>query len=110
MKKTKQRSRTAIVDTPVAELTTKQTLQHYNAIMIEEFNSKIDLVLEGMESLRHELRVDMAAFRNEVNSRFDLVEAAIKCNSQGIRELNAKMDRLSSRVDDHEERLVQANL
>jgi hypothetical protein len=105
MKKKQGHGKKARTDTPVEELSKKDTIEHYNAIMIEELNSKIDIVIDGLEATKRELRGEISAFRTEVNNRFDMVEAAIKCNADGIRELKTILDRTIIRVDDHEERL-----
>ena len=98
--------------------------EHYNAIMIEDLHSKIDLVIEGLELTRRELRAEIKAVRNDVENQFSLVHAAIRCNADGIRELRTdmqhvknrldrmedKMDHVIDRVDDHEARLTQANM
>lgn len=69
------------------------TVEHYNAIMIEDLHSKIELVIEGLEVLRSEFRREISSFRNEVNGRFDVVEAAIRSHSHEIRNLHSKIDR-----------------
>lgn len=130
----------ATVTTPVNELTREETIEHYNAVMIEEIRSTIRTELEGihsrmdsferkMDSLEKRMdsfenRMDslenrMDSFRIEVNNRFDMLEAAIKCNADGIRELRVDVNHLKNettgikdllihvidRVDDHEVRL-----
>jgi vacuolar-type H+-ATPase subunit I/STV1 len=121
MKKKQGHGKKARTDTPVEELSKKDTIEHYNAIMIEEIRSVVRAELEGMHSRMDSFEGRLESFRNEVNSRFDLVETAIKCNSQAIRELrndmdrrfsemSDKMDHVIDRVDVHEERLTRANL
>lgn len=67
-------------------------VEHYNAIMIEDLHSKIDLVVEGLEGLRSEMksefktvRSEIAALRNDMNSKFSLAYAATRCNADDIR-------------------------
>ena len=96
----------AKVTTPVEQLTPDDTIQHYNAVMIEQLNSKIDIIIEGMESMRVSLENKIEGLRNEMNARFEVVEAAIKCNAEGIRELRAMMHQVIARFDDHEMRIT----
>ena len=39
------------MNTPVEELDTKETIMHYNAVLLEEQNSKFQLVMERMDAL-----------------------------------------------------------
>ncbi len=96
----------ARIRTPVEKLTSEDTIQHYNAIMLEQITSKIDIVIEGMESLRRELRGEVAALRNEMNARFEVVDAAIRCNAHGIKELRSMMHQAIGRLDGHEVRIT----
>ncbi len=96
----------------VKDLTEKEELEHYMSIMMEEFQSKLDLVVEGMEALRSEMRSNIVSVRSEIasvrsdmNNQFSFLNAAIRCNADGIRVLNSKMDHVIARVDDHEERI-----
>lgn len=113
--------------TPVAELSKDDTIAHYNAVLIEHLDSKFDLLIEGFQAFKAEVRSEISAFRNEVYARFDIVEAAIKCNAQAIRELQTDMREvkadikdlqsdmkevkiglrgINNRLDDHEDRIT----
>lgn len=109
----KKKQSKAQVSTPVEQLTPEDSIAHYNAVMIEEIRSTVRTELEGLHTKVDSLENKMGAFRCEVNARFDTVEAAIKVNAQGIRELQTRMnhvehkiDRIIDRVDDHEERIT----
>ena len=137
--KTKKKSKATIM-TPVAELSPSETNVHYSAVMIEEIRSSQKLVIEHMDGVEARLERKIEAvdnkledFRNEVNlrfkkvdARFDILEAAIKCNADGIRELQKDMkvvktdirelqgdmkevksalSRIEPLIDNHEERL-----
>ena len=100
--------------TPVAELSRNDTIEHYNAVMIEDIRSSVKLLSEGMTSLRSELKGEISSLRTEMNGRFDVVEAAIRCNADNIRELQNDMkdvktslSRIEPLIDEHEERLTR---
>ena len=84
--KSKRKSKATIM-TPVAELSPNDTIEHYNAVMIEDIRSTVKLLSEGMTTLRSELKGEISSLRTEMNGRFDVVEAAIRCNADPIREL-----------------------
>lgn len=118
------------VNTPVEDLGPNGRVAHYNAILLESVNSKMDQVIEGVDSFRVSVDQKIGGLRDEMNGRFDIVEAAIRMNSQDIRglktdvstlktdvrgiksemhemetRLSAKIDRITDRVDNHEERI-----
>lgn len=70
--------RKAKVDTPVEELDQKQTLEHYKAVQIEDFQSKIDLVVENMSSIEGSFRKEIDDIRSEMNQRLSVVEGAVR--------------------------------
>ena len=88
----KPRDESKPIDTPVGELGEKDTIMHYNAVMLEEIKSKMELVIEYMATIKHGLEQKIEELRNEMNQRFDA--------------LNYKIDKIATRVDDHETRLV----
>jgi|GEM_PF-6718520 len=53
------------VDTRVEELKGEETLAHYNSVMLEDINSKMDLVLESVADFKREL--------SELNAKIDQV-------------------------------------
>lgn len=113
------KKRKATVTTPVRELTGNESIEHYNAIMIEEIRSVVRSELEGIHARMDAFENKLESFRIEVNGRFNVVEAAIRCNADAIRELRVDVNRLknemtevkgilnhvANRVDDHEERV-----
>jgi cytochrome c556 len=83
--------------------------QRYMEILLEEIRGKFDLVLEGHESLRGEIR----ELARRTDERFDLVDLKFAALSHRIdtveQRLDAKIDaveqRLSARID-----AVESNL
>ncbi len=109
-----QKKSKATIMTPVAELSPSDTIEHYNAVMIEDIQSSVRLVAEGMDTIRVELKSEISSLRTEMNDRFDVVEAAIKCNADNIREVQTDMkdvktslSRIEPRIDGQEERLTE---
>lgn len=96
----------ATVRTPVEQLQPNETIEHYNAVMIEDIRSIVNTAVEGLNSRMDSLENKIDTLRSEMNARFEIVEAAIKCNAQGIRELREMMHHIIHRVDDHEERIT----
>lgn len=74
-------------------------------IFFEEFQSRLDMVLEAVTSLRTEIKNEIAEFRAEVNERFCLVEAAIKRLDVRVSRVEARLDRVEARLDRVEARL-----
>lgn len=77
---------------PVKDLSHDEELKHYMSIMIEDFHSKLDLVVEGMNVMRRELEAkidsvksDVATLRDDMNNQFSFLHSAIRCNADGIR-------------------------
>lgn len=113
------------------EKVAKKSEGHYNAILLEDISSKMDQVIEGMENTKHELRAEIGEFREHVDHRFAILEAAVTAHSKILAErgaqldshdtkldhlekslhqmedrLSAKIDKIAVRVDDHEGRIV----
>ena len=65
-KQKKGRGREAKVNTPIEELDQKETLMHYNAVLIEEQNSKFQLVLERMDALSEQVDRKIEALRDDM--------------------------------------------
>lgn len=106
----------------------RRTPSHCNAVLLEDIRSKMELVIEGMNTTRSELKCEIGDFRKEVNQRFEIVESAIKHNSEKIENvrtelkseiqdvrtelkdvetrLSGKIDKVGARVDNHEKRIT----
>ncbi|MFA4973782.1 MAG: hypothetical protein WC683_14315 [bacterium] len=116
MLKKKARAKEARVDTPVEELNQKETLMHYNAVLIEDQNSKFRLVLERMDVLTTEVREnsrDMKALRtshDESNMRLSNLELVFRGLKDDIldmeRRICSKINRITERCEKHDCRLT----
>ncbi|MFA4873916.1 MAG: hypothetical protein WC956_06385 [bacterium] len=106
------------IDTPVGELSEKDTIMHYNAVLLEELKSKMDFVIEFMQASVSELnrkidalnyKVDMMAIEfdkklqaleERLTRRFDVKLDALE------ERLTARIDKIAVRLDDHEGRIA----
>ncbi len=100
------------IDTPIDELDARETMMHYNAVLMEDLRSKMDLVLENAEDATRGLSQKIDSLRCHMDQRFMLVEKAIRCNKDEIERLRGcmgivevKLDRLAKRYDAHEGRI-----
>ena len=58
--------------TPLDRLNEKETLMHYNAVLMEDIKSKFELIIEGMESMRVEFDRQLEAIRNEFDQKLQI--------------------------------------
>jgi hypothetical protein len=98
------------IDTPVGELGEKDTIMHYNAVMLEDLKSKMELVIEFMETVGSELKREIAQLdrkiedlRAEMNLKFDALNFKIDKVEE---RLTLRIDKVAARLDDHDTRLV----
>lgn len=64
---------------------------HYNAILLEDISSKMDQVIEGMESTKQELRAEIGEFREHADHRFAVLEAAVTAHTKQIHDLTSEV-------------------
>ena len=95
------------------QLTPDDTIQHYNAVMIEDIRSIVDTAVEGLSSRMDSLEGKISSldtkfdsFRKDVEIQFEILGAEVRRNSQGIKELRAIMHRIIDNVDSQEERIA----
>lgn len=74
--------------------------QRYMEILLEEIRGKFDLVLEGHESLRSEIR----ELARRTDERFDLVDLKFEAISHRI---DAVEQRLDAKIDSVEQKLIE---
>ncbi len=68
----------ARLDTPVEKLGKKETLMHYNAILIEELNAKMQLVLECVKASHEETGRRFVSLEEKFEQRFTALELALR--------------------------------
>jgi peptidoglycan hydrolase CwlO-like protein len=106
------------VDTPVDKLGEKDTIMHYNAVMLEDLKHQMQLVIEFMQTIKVELEQKIDALQNEMNQKFDALNYKIDHKINDLEErlnrriddvearLTLRIDRIADRLDGHESRLV----
>ena len=101
MAKKKGRDAEAKVNTPVQDLDQKETLMHYNAVLMEEQKSMLKLVLERMDVLTDRFdgltdRVD--GLTDRVDGLTDRVDGLTDRVDRGFKETNERFERVESRL------------
>lgn len=84
------------VDTPIDELGEKETIMHYNSVMIEELNSKMQLVLECVQASTKQLDDKIESVRSELLNKMEMLRL----------EFCSKFNRTTERFEDHERRIT----
>ncbi|MFA4875256.1 MAG: hypothetical protein WC840_03450 [Candidatus Peribacteraceae bacterium] len=122
-------------DTPVGELGQKETLMHYNAVLIEDLTSKMQLVIESMQAMGSRIDTQFEDMESRINARFKDMESRINIQFRDIEArfgdlrkymdnrfltlegalrgvkgdiliLDSKFDRLCPRIDNHDQRIA----
>ncbi len=106
------------IDTPTEELDEKDTIMHYNAVLLEELKSKMDFVIEFMTASVSQLnrkidaldyKVDMMAieFDKKLLASEERLTRQFDAKLDAMEErLTARIDRIAIRLDDHEGRIA----
>ena len=97
-KKPARKPRKATVRTPVAKLSGKESLEHYNGILIEDILSKVKTMQEGVLGELTAFRQDFQRSCQENAAHFRILESAIRCNSEAIGELKTDVAELKTDV------------
>ena len=123
-KKPARKPRKATVRTPVAKLSGKETLEHYNGVVLEEILSHVRTMSEGYATIEQKLDTKIESLRTDMNEQFRIVHAVLKIHTEDIKELKtdvagiksdmstmesrltARIDRIGVRQDDHEGRIT----
>ena len=123
MKKKNRRAKEARADTPVKELTEKETLVHYNSVLAEDLNSKMQLVLECVQAMTQRFE-SVESRLDSIENRLSIVGQVVQANSQRLstvehalralkedmldmeRRICSKINRIAERCESHECRLT----
>lgn len=120
MKNNKSRKNGAKVRTPVNKLQGKETIEHYNDILLEDMNKKFDIILEATISTKETLEKKIDNLNKRMDQKFEVVEWAIPEHSKQIKGLGCevkkhgeailrveqKVDKIAVSVESHETRLT----
>ena len=100
---------TATVNTRVKDLETEETLDHRKVVLLEDIQSKMEQVIEGMDSTKTTLQNEMGEFRKEVNERFEMVDFGFKKIQTEMQEMRSELKedirQLSTSLSETEKRL-----
>lgn len=67
------KGRRATVKTKIKDLNKPETMEHYNAVLLEDIKGQMQFVVEGMESFRVEVKRDI----NDLERNLTLVIRSI---------------------------------
>jgi len=101
------------IKTPVKDLKTDDTIEHRKVILLEDIQSKMEQVIEGMCSTKESIHKEISEFRVEVNQRFDMIETVVRAHSgqlqnveKDIKDIKLTVHRLEEKDTNHEERIT----
>lgn len=77
------------MQTSIAELDRNDTIEHYNAVMLEEMRASFRNALEAVGNWKQELESKIDLLRAEMHTRFETLEAALRVHTEEIRILKA---------------------
>ena len=97
----------ATVNTPIKDLKGKESIEHYNAVLLEGIDSKMKQVIEGMETTKESLTKKVDEFRDEVNQRFDMIENVVLTHSGQLQNIEATLADHGKQLADHGKQLVE---
>jgi len=72
--------------------------ENYNAVLLEQLKSQMDLVIEGMHGTKESLTRRMDGFEERVNERFDILEAVVRGHSAELQEIRSDMSGVKSEI------------
>jgi hypothetical protein len=104
MPKKKGRPDKARKDTPLEELDQKETLVHYNSVIVEELRSNMQLVLECVQANSQRLSAIEQIVQGN-SQRLSALEQAVKANSQRLDVVERAIHALKEDVLDMERRI-----
>lgn len=84
-----------------------ETVEHYNAVLIEDLHSKMGLVIENMTGVEARLSEKMDSMQQENNKRFDNIEAVLQYHSTILNKHSTLLNENEERWKRNEERWNQ---
>ncbi|MBU4484250.1 hypothetical protein KKA47_02385 [bacterium] len=87
----KKRTKEATIKTEVKNLSGKETIEHYNAILIESLKSEMKGVIEVVEESEAKSEKRDRELLKEMNQRFGTVEAALTHHTHEIKGLKSEV-------------------
>lgn len=81
--------------------------EHYNAILLEEVRSQMELVLEKVTGSEDRLMTAIRELRIEHDQRFDVIEAVLRQHSQILQQHDRQFEKIGQRLDRVETQIVE---
>ena len=94
------------IKTPIEKLNKNETIEHYNAVLLEDIKSKMELVIEGMEITKESIHKEVSEFRCETNQRFDMIEGIVREHSGQLQNIEATLADHGRQLADHGRQLA----
>ena len=94
------------IKTPIEKLNKNETIEHYNAVLLEDIKSKMELVIEGMEITKESIHKEVSEFRCETNQRFDMIEGIVREHSGQLQNIEATLADHGRQLADHGRQLT----
>ncbi len=96
----------AMIRTPVKDLKKSDSIEHYNAVLLEDIKSKMEQVIEVTETTKESIHKEMNEFREEVNQRFDMVESVVRAHSGQLQNIEITLAGHGRQLTDHGKQLT----
>lgn len=84
------RKQKATMRTAIEQLGRQDTIEHYNAVMLEEILSTVRTLGEGMAQTEKRLEGKIESFRSETNQHFALIESVLRVHAQEFKVLKVQ--------------------
>ena len=94
------------IKTPIEKLNKNEAIEHYNAVLLEDIKSKMELVIEGMEITKESIHKEVSEFRCETNQRFDMIEGIVREHSGQLQNIEATLADHGRQLADHGRQLT----
>lgn len=85
----------------------KETVAHYNAVLIEGLKSDFRFVIEGLEGLRSELKQGMNEKFAEVDENFHTIRLVLQSHSRQFEKIDQRFEQIDHRFEKVNQRFDQ---
>lgn len=97
------------VRTPIKDLKEKETIEHYNAVLLEDIKSKMEFVIEGMESTKQSLKNDMNNLQENMTQEMELMKGVMHKYTEDLDIRSLWINNLKNNVKETNLQIVQTN-
>jgi hypothetical protein len=107
MLKKSKKSKRSTVRTPFKDLKKEETIQHYNAVLFEDLKSKMELVIEGMETTKDELGREMKGIECRLVKEIELLKSVVHKHSDRFETVGNWYEIFSNRIKENNLQIVE---